>query len=473
MNFVSRLTALLKRSFQRLLRDNKGLVAGTIIVGFAGLLILILVIAPAYKSPKSRMYTSSLGYGAMKRKMGLGFDVKAAKVKQEQITIPYLGEGIVSGEPIRVPIIPLAMITKVYVKEGDKVKKGDLLMELDDRKAQRNLEAAELALNTVEAEMRRVEVGSAYVLAQERPEADKIERDAAEKEYAAVKQQLESIKKLYERGIISSVKLTEVQRELVDAEKRLLTAKFNQGMSEKGVGESLLIAKNAVQDAQQNVTYRRSELDDFKIFAPHDGIISAVLVRQGEFNQDIGKPAFLLTSGMWFEAYFDQAILGRVRPGLIGDVYLEAFPGHNWRTEATHVIPQITFATGGPEINRPLRPRGTGAPEWAATFSVRFSFNEIDPKLTLGMTGNIRLKVESDSIIVHRNALLSIAAGRAIVIVPGDEPDTWRRVPVETGYIGHMWAEVKRGLKPDDLILIDGHRILREGDKVSVEEVIW
>lgn len=419
------------------------------------------------------MYTSSLGYGAMKRRLNLPFETKAASAKRRQVTIPYLGEGIISGEPIRVPIIPLAVIKKVHVKEGDRVAKGDVLMELDDRKAIQNLEAAKLALQTIEAEQRRVKVGSAYVLAQERPEQDKIELAAAQAELASINEKIRSLNDLLNRGITSKIRVSEAQAKRAEAEARVKQAQFNQTMSEKGVNESLLIAQNAVSDAKRNVEYRISELDDYKIKAPRGGLISAVLVREGEFNQDIGKPAFLLTSGLWFEAYFDQAVLGRVKAEQKGTVYLEAWPGHLWQSKVAHIIPQVTFATGGPEINRPLRPRGTGAPEWAATFSVRFAFAEADPNLSLGMTGNVRLEVESDSIVIPRNALLSVAAGRAIVITPGETDGSWQRTPIETGYIGHDWAEVKRGLKEGDQVLIDGHRILRENDRIEIEVVDW
>lgn len=444
----------------------------TALVGVVGLIMLVLVVAPAFKDPKSRMYTSSLGYGAMKRKMNLPFDVKVAAAKQQQITIPYLGEGIISGEPIRVPIIPLAVVKKVHVREGDVVKKGDILMELDDRKAQRNLASAQLALTTVRAELRRVQVGSAYVLAQERPEQDRIELTAASQANDALQQKMNSLQDLVQRGIVPKVRLSELKVQIAESQARMERAQFAKGMSEKGVNESLLIAQNAVEDASQNLAFRKEELNDYTIRASRDGLISAVLAREGEFNQDIGKPAFLLTSGMWFEGYFDQAILGRVEQGQKGSVYLEAFPGKLWETTVTHIIPQITFATGGPEINRPLRPRGTGAPEWAATFSVRFSFDDYS-QLSLGMTGNIKLKVDADAVIIHRNALLSIAAGRAIVIQPGEEEGTWKRIPIETGYIGHEWVEVKNGLKPGDLVLIDGHRILREDDIINVETVDW
>ncbi len=455
-----------------LLLYNRGLSIATVAIGIAGLVIMAVVVAPAYMSPKSRMYTSSLGYGAMKRNLNLPFDVKSAEVKRKRVIIPYLGEGIVSGEPIRVPLIPLATITKVHVKEGDQVKKGELLLELEDTKARRNLAAAELALATVEAELKRVEGGSAFVLIAERPEQDKIELEAAKKELIVINDKLASLQDLIDKGIAPAFRIADMRKEKAAATARVESAELSIKRAESGVSQSLLIAQNAVEDARQNVEYRKVELEGHKIYAPRDGLISAVLVREGEFNQDLGKPAFLLTAGLWFEGFFDQAVLSRVKPGMKGSIFLEAFPGREFPATVAQIIPQVTFATGGPEINRPMRPRGTGAPEWAATFSVRFSLDN-PGEATLGMTGNVKLIVDTEATVIHRNALLSIAAGRAIVIQEDEIDGQWLRIPIETGYIGHKWAEVKNGLKPGTFVLADGHRILREGDQIRSTVLEW
>ena len=123
-----------------------------------------------------------MGYGAMKRKMGLPFEVSGARCTRKEVVIPYLGEGLINGAPIRMAMIPMAMCKKVHAQEGDFVKQGQLLLELDDLEARRKLESAELALKTAKAELKRVEVGSAYVLAQERPEHDRIKVDDARKQ---------------------------------------------------------------------------------------------------------------------------------------------------------------------------------------------------------------------------------------------------------------------------------------------------
>lgn len=460
---------------------NLGILVGYGFVGALGIALTIFMLVPSYKDPASRMYTSGMGYGAMKRKMGLPFEVTAARVRRKEVEIPYLGEGLITGAPIRLAMIPMALVHRVHVQEGDYVRKGQLLLELDASEAVRKLQSAELELRTAQAELRRVEVGSTYVLAQERPEHDRLKIAQTKEQIRLLQEKLAAERSMFKRGLIAKTSLVESERALVDAQAQLKENEFFSKMSNQGVGYSQEIARNAVLDAQANVDYRKSQLANYKLFAPEDGMVSAVLVREGEFNSDMGKPAFLLTCGMWFEGYFDQAVLSRIREGQQAEIYLEAYAGEKFFARVSKVISEVTFASGGPEIGRPMRPRGTGAPEWAATFRVRFEFDEsVQPRrpgdLTIGMTGNVRIETRSEALVIPRNGVLSVAASRALVTVPlADDPaeitTDWTQQPIKLGYVGHDWAEVKEGLEEDDIVLVKGHRIIREGDAIQIVEI--
>ena len=129
-----------------------------------------LLIWPAYQNPSARMYTSKLGYATVLRQSGKPFPVKTAVAVERQVTGVFLGEGLVQSEPIQVPMIAMAGIVKVHVQEGDHVKKGQLLVELDDTRIKLKIEAAAAALETARAEQERVKVGSVNILLDERPE---------------------------------------------------------------------------------------------------------------------------------------------------------------------------------------------------------------------------------------------------------------------------------------------------------------
>lgn len=470
--------------FWREVYRNLGIIIGYGVVGCLGIALTVFMLVPSYKDPSSRMYTSGMGYGAMKRKYGIPFDVTGARAKRREVIIPYLGEGLITGTPIRLAMIPIAKVNRLHVKEGDLVKQGELLLELDDLEARRKLASAETALATAKAELGRViESGSTYVLAQERPEEQQIKLRSAQDDLRAKQEKLRSQESMLRRGLLARALVDDTRAMVKAAEHELESAKFFAEMASKGAPLSEEIARNNLKDAQQAVDFRKSELANYKLYAPYDGVVSAVLIHEGEFNSDTGKPAFLITHGMWFEGYFDQAVLSRFQVGQEAEVFLEAHPGEMFPARVAKIIPEVTFSSGGPEIARPLRPRGTGAPEWAATFRVRFELirdnvpSSLLQRLALGMTGNVKVLTRVNTLTLPRNGVLSVAAARALVTVPPFETlnegtTGWTQKQIKLGYVGHDWVEVVEGLDDGDIVFVKGHRIIREGDVVQMVELV-
>jgi len=116
-------------------------------------------------------------------------------------------------------------------------------------------------------------------------------------------------------------------------------------------------------------------------------LFERVLVHAGEYNQDPGRPAVLIAAGLWFECYLDQTALGRVQVGDDVEVRLAAYQDHLFHGSITHVRPLVNFSLGGPETNRPIRPLGTGSPEWPSTFSVRIELESDGYLIVPGLTG--------------------------------------------------------------------------------------
>ena len=118
----------------------------------------------------------------MLRKLHKPFEVTTTKPVRRVLSRSCLGEGLVRSEPLVVSIVPMGTIKKLHVKDGDPVKKGQLLAEVDAAKAEIKADAARAALATAKAELERVRIGSAYVLTYERPQRDTIRLQTAEHE---------------------------------------------------------------------------------------------------------------------------------------------------------------------------------------------------------------------------------------------------------------------------------------------------
>jgi multidrug efflux pump subunit AcrA (membrane-fusion protein) len=212
------------------------------------------------------------------------------------------------------------------------------------------------------------------------------------------------------------------------------------------------------------------ELNDYKIVAPDDGIIERVVVHPGEYNQAPGAPAFVLAAGLWFEAYFDQTAIAEITKDARAEVHLEARPDTTFEGHVSNVNPVVSYGTGGPETSRPIRPVGTGAPEWPATFRARIQLSaEANEALVPGLTGFARVTIKREGVAVPQSALLSMSAGNGLVFVVNGPKWEVRRATY--GATSDGWVEMLSGVSRGEKIIVEGQQVLLSGDRI--EETAW
>lgn len=427
-----------------------------------------MLILPAYKDPSSRMYTSRLGYSTVLRKTERPFDVFSAKVKTREIEAVFLGEGLVLSQSVQVPMIAMAKIESVLAQPGDRVKKGQKLVQLDTSRIELKIDAAKAALETTKAERERVRFGSVNILLDERPDLDKIQLEAAENSAKSEKKILDRMKSLYDQDVVMEKEYLRQKIRAKDAEvyhrKLIRSAKA----AEIGKSNSIRIADSTVKEAEMAWRHRLAQKTDYVSYAPADGIVERVLVYEGEYNQDPGRPAMLLASGLWFEANLDQTYLGQIDVGNKVDVRLAAFQDCVVQGVVTRILPLVNFSLGGPETNRPIRPLGTGAPEWPATFGVRISLDN-PGKLPLvpGLTGFAKISNQRTSVCVPRGTVSSTSGNRGIVFVVNQKGDRCYPRNVTFGWEDLHWTEILEGLEEGEVVVADGYQVLEPGDAIK------
>ena len=441
------------------------LVAATVVISAV---ILKLVVWPGYVNPQSRMYTSKLGYAALLRHQGLPFPVRTAQPAERLIVQRFTGEGFVRAQPILVPLVPVARVLAVHAEVGNEVRKGDLLVELDRTQAELRLEAAKVAFFVAKAELARTRLGTSYVLRQEQPEHDAIAAHAV-KEQAAIKKELDRrAEELFEKRLISREELLNRKLDNVRVSAEVEKAEVSLRNSQQGHRQSIQIAEAELRAAYLAYKQREAELAEYNVYAPADGIVERKLIHEGEFNQEPGRPAFLLATGKWFEAYFDQTVTGLIREGDRGQIQLEAFAGVELPAKVTTVHPFVSFSASGPEVNRPIRPSGTGAPEWPTTFPVRFELPPIQLPVNVGLSGFARVESRKRCLCIPDSAVVSRLAGRGYVYVPvGDQ---FEKRPVVLGGSSDGWTEIVEGLSTSDSIIVEGQHVLIEGDRIQTAD---
>jgi multidrug efflux pump subunit AcrA (membrane-fusion protein) len=369
-------------------------------------------------------------------------------------------------------MIGMARIVRVCVEEGDFVKAGDVVVELDDSRIRNKIAAAKAALTTAQAELRRVSIGTVNVLDKERPDRDRIRLNAMGREAEILKKLLLMYRDLNQEKFVSEQDVLEKELETIRATASFHELQLNTNIAEEGLKESLRMAESSIREAALQVEHRELELLDYRAIVPADGIVERVLVHAGEYNQDPGRPALLLASGLWFELYLDQTAIDQIEVGTEVEVRLAAFQNEVFDATVTKIRPLVNFSNGGPETNRPIRPLGTGSPEWPATFSVRATFNHPKKKIVPGLTGFGRAVTTRRAMCVPQGSVTGLSANRGIAFVVDESGRHFEPRNVTTAANDGDWIEIIDGLQFGERVIVDGYQVLEPGDTIRCEQVL-
>ncbi|QEG23028.1 efflux RND transporter periplasmic adaptor subunit [Mariniblastus fucicola] len=432
------------------------------------LLVVYKLVWPAYQNPIARMYTSKLGYSSVLRKTGGAFPVSSAEVLPREIIGKFIGEGLMQSEPVQVPMVAMANIVKVHVVEGQRVKRGDLIIELDSSRLQMKIESARAAIRTAKAELERVRVGTVNVLQEERPDILAVRIDIVKAKLKLARETLAMNRRLSKKGSVRPTLVSENKLAVTQAELELQELQLAFKTANEGRVNSVEIGESAIAEAELTLAYRLKQLEDYKSYASADGIVERVLVHDREYNQDPGRPGVLLASGLWFECYLDQTALGRIQKGDRVEIRLSAYQDRIFSGKIELVRPLVNFALGGPETNRPIRPLGTGAPEWPATFSVRVKLDPTDDLVVPGLTGYATVLQQRNVLTVPRGCVNAVSGNRGIAFVIGDDGESFEPRNVVTGIRDDLYVEIVEGLNENEFVITDGHQVLEPNDRINI-----
>jgi multidrug efflux pump subunit AcrA (membrane-fusion protein) len=174
----------------------------------------------------------------------------AAAIDVEAVVLRLLSEA-------EVPAQEAGVTTRLAVREGDRVKQGDLLAQVDDRVAQMAQRAAELAYEAAKAKATN-DVRLRYAT------------KALEVSEAELRRSTESIERFAKS----------VSQSQIDVEQ--LTVQKNRLETEQAEHEQA-IARLEMQAKENELSAARLEVARRQIVAPIDGVVVQVFVRQGEW----------------------------------------------------------------------------------------------------------------------------------------------------------------------------------------------
>ena len=217
-------------------------------------------------------------------------------------------------------------VKRLLVKEGDRVKKGQLLAQLDDADASSQAARALAMVRAAQADASALRSGGnqeeVLTLSSQLVKAENA-RDTAQRN-------LEALKRLQQQGAASpgEVKQAEDQFAAAEADLKLIQQKQKDRYSQPE------IARVDAQKSEAQSAYAAAEniLRQLNIRAPFDGVVYSLPVHQGAYV----NPGDLVLqeadlSKVLVRAYVDEPDVGRLTPGQKIDLTWDAMPGRSWQ----------------------------------------------------------------------------------------------------------------------------------------------
>ena len=238
------------------------------------------------------------------------------------------------------PKVP-GRVLEVKVREGDRVKAGDLLVTLDLGETALSVERDRDALGSAEARLNDLRSGSRS------QELAGAEADLADKRAA-----VDLARKELARQESLMAKKVGIPRDLDRARTELLRAQAMQKASE----ERLALAREGsrrfqteqarsdVRRAQTVVRQSETVAREAEIRAPADGVILHRMAEPG-LLLGAGQPGLTMAFAgrLYVRTFVPEAKLGRVRQGMTAQVSVDSFPGKLFPAHVTEISPDAEF----------------------------------------------------------------------------------------------------------------------------------
>jgi multidrug efflux system membrane fusion protein len=357
--------------------------------------------------------------------------VTVANVGQKNVPVEVQVIGNVEAySTISVKAQVAGQLVNVHFKEGDFVKKDDLLFEIDPR-------PFEAALNQTQANLTRDEASLGQAQAQ-------LQRDQATARYA--ESQANRYAQLWDQKIIARDQM-EQTRANADASAQVVQA-------DRATIESMKAAINATRAGVENA---KVQLGFTKIYSPITGRTGNLTVKQG--NVVTANNLELMTINEVEPIYVTFAVpeaqLAAVKRFMaVGKLPVMAKPQDEGEAEETGIL---TFVDNAVDMT-------TG------TIKLKGTFPNHDHKLWPGqfVRVTLRLTTRHDATVVPNEAVQTGQNGAFLYVVKSDKKVESR--PVTVGARVDQDVVIESGVEPGETVVTEGQLRLAPGSTVVVRD---
>ena len=311
-------------------------------------------------------------------------------------------------------------VAQVLVRQGQRVRSGEILLKLDEIAERSAIAAARARVLTAEARVQTARANVAETIEQARRARGLFQRDVG--------------------PLASAVDL--------EARAEALSAAVNAAAAE-------------VRAAQAEVVTQKTALDQLTVVAPIDG---TVLTKPPELGEVVGPQQSLLEladlsqESLVIEADVPEARLARVRIGGPCEIVLDAYPSQRRRGKTLEILPRVSRAKATVAVKVQFADDVAGVlPDMAAR--VNFLSKELTRE-TLQQAPKVLLPA----------AALAERGGAKVVFVFNKDTERVQRTPVVLGAALGGGFELASGPPPGTRLVRDPAPTLNDGQRVQERE---
>jgi HlyD family secretion protein len=418
--------------------------------------------------------------------------IQTGKVVREDLATVVSASGEIKPKTyVNIGANAFGKITHLYVKEGDRVKKGQLLAQIENVQPEADVNANEASLQAARTDAIAAEA------AQKTSQADMLRAQA---DYDRNKLDWARAQSLFKDGLISKSDFDSRKNSWATADAGLTQAQARVAQA-KAQKDS---ADRHVTQAEATLTHYTDLLKKTTYPAPFDGVITNLPVREGEtvvIGIQNAQGSTLMTiadmSVITAEVKVDETDIVNVKLGQPAEVTIDAIPKKIFHGSVSEIGDNAIVRSSGVSTSQQAT-----ASEEAKDFKVVVTLTDAPHELRPGLstTAKITTATRSSVLSVPIQALTlrtkeqmdqqNNQPGSVHAAAPSKDAASKPRkaedlqgvfvvrnkkamfVPVATGITGTTDIEVLDGLKEGDEVITGSYKILRTlkpGSSVKID----
>ncbi|WP_432774084.1 efflux RND transporter periplasmic adaptor subunit [Brevibacillus gelatini] len=348
-------------------------------------------------------------------------------------------------------------VSQIFVKKGAPVKKGQVIAKLDQTEAMLRLQQAEATLAVAKANLEHTSrVGTSQQLAENQlklaEQAYKHTESVIAQGMQLAQANYDRAKKLYEQHALSKGELENAQNAYLQAKNQYQsqldqakTALNNARTQVNQADKNGRITQANIQQGQAEVNISRNALDNTLIKATVDGIVTEILVQEGD-TITAQKPVATIIN-------LDPVIVK-------ANVSEKALPALPKGTQLDVQIPSLGIKAKGT-----VSFVGLSASGQSRLFPVEIEVPNPKGTILPGMKAEVSSQKGQAGILVPTDAILE-RNGKSVVYVVDEERVAEKEIAIALK--GTERTLIESGVKKGDKVVIKGQSQLKDGAKINI-----